>query len=320
MLNLKPIQLIKKYIFHNSNARYLENQTKDIEKYGAKSVPRHKTVSEKQINEFTPFRRKSKKPTTLSDSQWFITNFEQQKGEEYLPKEWKNFSQQQKADYIVTDRYSSLVANKIMNKIKDEPVEHSYRLYQGEITGYAVGNEHSVKGEYTVSDTNVHNHPIGAKIKNIKTRHIRKFIENISPDLYKSKCSFSGQDILGATMIRNKSFVIDSNGHKYLFEPKINPKSSEEQVESAYMLKKIFDEEDKNISEKHAKIFGKMIAKMMKKSGRVSKKAVDECVDFYDNYGNLLAIPLIGVYRDTLFKSKEFAAGLLDKVGKYKEL
>ncbi len=52
MLNLKPIQLIKKYFFHNSNARYLENQTKDIEKYGAKSVPRHKTVSEKQINEF----------------------------------------------------------------------------------------------------------------------------------------------------------------------------------------------------------------------------------------------------------------------------
>ena len=93
----------------------IEKQAKNIECFGkARQYP---NVKAEVLEKYTPFRRLSKKPCTLSDSEYFIDKFEKEcRGE--IPKLWGDMSNEQKVDFIVKNRYEKLVSNKIMNSIK----------------------------------------------------------------------------------------------------------------------------------------------------------------------------------------------------------
>ena len=218
------------------SARFLTKQAKDIELFGEKQVLRE-GVTDDMLLAFTPFRRLSKKPCSLSDPKYFIEQYE--KNAKQLPCNWSELSEAQKVDLIVKERYEQLVANKIMNTIKNEPVEHSFALAtNGEIVAHDVGNEIHAdcinsqrlrdlvtkcrqKGlteiEESQPHSSIHVHPQSSllglhekvieymKSKNIK---IPKFYAPFSPGDLRKYCSFG-----------EIGYVIDSSGNKFKFTP-----------------------------------------------------------------------------------------------------
>lgn len=212
---LKFIQEIVSTIKPKS-AKFLSKQAKDIELFGEKTINRM-NVSDDMMQAFTPFRRLSNKKCTLSEPEYFITKFEQEISKDYLPTNWQRLSEAEKIDYIVHERYSRLVANKIMNNIKNEPIEHSFQLDDaGEVVGYCKGDSGSVYnitslGKYMCNRLNInfdwlpkakidiHNHPDGRKISAFSDKDIRNYI---SYDL--------------------KGYMVDSAGNKFSYIPKHN--------------------------------------------------------------------------------------------------
>ena len=143
----------------SKSVKFLSKQAKDIEIFGEKLVER-KGISDELLETLTPFRRLSKKPATLSDTKYFITKFETETGKEYLPINWNQFSEAEKLDFIVKDRYSKLVSHKIMSHIKSEKAEHFYGLdKEGNIVFFQKGNQTHCNGEVPVDGTTIHNHP-----------------------------------------------------------------------------------------------------------------------------------------------------------------
>ena len=161
------------------SVKFMQRQTKDIQLFGGKNLDRV-GVSDEMLEVLTPFRRLSNKKCTLSDPKYFITKFEKELGTSRLPQNWQKMSEAEKVDYIVKDRYSRLVADNIMNNLKNEPIEHHFSLNQdGDIISHDIGNETSVqlqndkrligydimnillgKTEKRAKAIDIHNHPM----------------------------------------------------------------------------------------------------------------------------------------------------------------
>ena len=207
--------------------KYLLRQNTDMFIYGKKSVERV-GISDDLLNEITPFRRLSNKPVRLSEPEYFILNFEEERGKKYLPLEWEELSDDKKIDYIVHDRYSELVANKLMRKIQPEDLEHSYTLNgDGDIVSFDIGNENSVetpnkyewmklalkKGKEMIYSTRtVHNHP--------ENKNMIKYIKSKKPEKEKfAGFAFSGGDIRNYISWNEIGYVIDTFGKIFKFIP-----------------------------------------------------------------------------------------------------
>lgn len=311
------MKAIEKMISANLPQKYCRKQVHDIARYGERFVPRYKSVTEEILEEFTPFRRLSNKSSNLSDNDWFIKNFEKQSGTEFLPVGWEKMSEKDKANHIVRERYSSLVANKIMNKIKDEATEHSYSLRQGDIINYSHGDKTSVTAEKYFADTDIHNHPVGIVLKQDSTPDEIKLYQIISPNIFECKVPHSGKDIFGATIKGRKSYVIDSNGNKFLYSPKTrSSKNLEETILTANGIKTKMEEKDKEIQRRYLSIWGDLFIKTAKEAtGLSNEKIVDSAVKYYNDKVYSLALPFIGLYRSLLLKSD-----IIKNIGKFKEL
>lgn len=208
----------------------------DLAKYGRKKVVRC-GVTDDMLNYFTPFRRNSLKPCTLSEPKYFIDSFEKQRGKDFLPTNWTSLTEEQKVDFIVKDRYSRLVANKIMNNIKNEKAEHMFGLDKnGDIVSYDLGNNANVADknlqkrikyaadlktkdvtdlEVTKVEATVHNHPgLGAAI----SPELEEYIRLNYPD-FRASSTFSPEDITKYIYRRETGYVVDESGNKFCFRP-----------------------------------------------------------------------------------------------------
>ena len=203
--------LNKDLIEVQKSSKFLQKQADDIVKYGEKTVKRE-NVSDALLDKYTPFRRLSQKPCTLSNPKYFIEKFEKNMGKDFLPLDWGSLSEAQKVDYIVKDRYSKLVSHKIMNNIKGEEVENLFSLNKsGDIIGYSKGVVDGV-GTSIIDDTAIaiHNHPaaIWYEPLEFKAAGYPKFFDG-----------HSKVDIGTSVSYNVKSYVVDSLGNKFLFEP-----------------------------------------------------------------------------------------------------
>lgn len=208
---------------------YTQRQTMDIAKYGEKQVERV-NVTDEMLQRFTPYRRLSNKPCTLKnpkDYEYYILKFEKATGIEYLPKDWNKLTDAQKYDYIVKDRYSRLVANKIMNNIQHEHAENYFGLTrEGDIEEYVLGELDHVDGVVKNSAITIHNHPTityiycFADIKPLDTPRAKAFFDKYKishKDYYELP---SEGDILTAVKDKSTGYVIDQQGHKFIYGTK----------------------------------------------------------------------------------------------------
>ena len=243
------------------SAKFLSKQAKDIEIFGEKEVFRV-GVTDDMLQAFTPFRRLSKRTCSLSDPKYFIEQYE--KSTKVLPPNWEKLTEAQKVDLIVKERYEQLVANKIMNSIKNEQVEHSFSLAaDGEILSHDIGNDIRVdnvngkkredvlnmckkfgldiKGsEYTPhSDVHVHPHGIFSLPEDVK-----EFLQSKNIKVPKSYAPFSDGDLRKYCGWGEIGYVIDSSGNKFKFVPRNLGKTDYSIGETANRL---FNEYEGNI-------------------------------------------------------------------------
>ena len=201
---------------------YEQKQAMDIAKYGEKQVERI-DVTDDMLQKFTPNRRLSNKPCTLknpSEYKYYISKFEKDMGEKYLPKDWEKLTDAQKYDFIVKDRYSRIVANKIMDNIQHEHVEHCYVLNKdGDITGYSLCDIKSANVPKTEFDgITIHNHPHSLQQTGFRDLKIKIPAEEFCKNTPKSMTPHSCADIVNGYIIGGKHYVVDSNGNKFLLQ------------------------------------------------------------------------------------------------------
>jgi hypothetical protein len=198
-------------------AKFLTKQAGDITKYGMKQVSKS-NVSEEILNCFTPFRRISQKPCNLSDPIYYISKFETAQGKDYLPINWSKMTEAQKTDYIVKDRYSKLVANKIMNKIKLEPTEHGFALNpDGNIVHYSAGDTTHCSISTPENGISIHNHP--GSFSSLLDEDEIELIRKYKPTSLTS-VPHGGEDLTNIfTEGERASYVVDSLGNKFVVEP-----------------------------------------------------------------------------------------------------
>ena len=231
----KFIQEIAKAVKPKS-AKFLAKQAKDIEIFGEKEVYRV-GVPDDMLQAFIPFRRLSKRTCSLSDPKYFIEQYE--KNTKVLPQNWKELTEAQKVDLIVKERYEQLVANKIMNSVKDEPVEHSFSLASdGEILSHDVGTDihvdhingqkredflavckkfgFNVKGSEYTPHSAVHVHPRGGFILHDK---LIKYMNSKNINIPQFYAPFSGGDLRKYCGWGEIGYVVDSSGNKFKFIP-----------------------------------------------------------------------------------------------------
>ncbi len=203
----------------SKSARYISRQADHIAKFGERTIIRD-GVSEDMLERIVPFRRLSNKPGTLSDPKHFISRFEQETGSNFLPKNWVNLSECEKVDYIVKDRYSRIVSNKIMNGIKNEDTEHLFCLNpDGDIVHYSHGDRGFCSNFGVAGGTSIHNHPgyLKTEYSDVELEYIMKNC----PERVEGIVPFSDSDILTALGKSEKAaYVVDSQGHKFLFKPR----------------------------------------------------------------------------------------------------
>lgn len=211
-------------IFPNSQSKYMQRQLADIEKFGKREFRSEDELATKAMDFFTPHRRLTKKPCSLSDAPYFIKEFEKNTGERFLPANWAKISEAEKVDYIVHERYNQLVASRCMDAIKDAPVEHCFSIRQdGEIFSYRKGGNHSVMQLFKPDMVSVHNHP---SYKNINLGS--EWAVDIPVDTFRkntplSVTPHSDVDISNIFKYGGKSYVVDANGNKFLLESRNMP-------------------------------------------------------------------------------------------------
>ena len=210
--------------------KYGLRQAANIAKYGEKEVARS-GVTDEILDSITPCRRLSARKCELSDPKYFIEKFERETGEDFLPQNWSTLSTEDKVDYIVKDRYSKLVSHKIMGKIKAEPEEHLYLLNKdGDIVHYSKGNSGYCEDAVVNGGTSVHNHP-GYLLTAYSPNEL-KHIERLFPDRLKGVTPFSESDITCALTGNETAFVVDSQGHKFMFKPSQTSLNTSERLKS----------------------------------------------------------------------------------------
>ena len=201
-------------LFRGKPAKYLAKQYNDIRIFG--TARQYPNVSDAVLNKYTPFRRLSKKPCTLSDSNYFIDRFEREATSE-LPSLWSSMTKEAKVDFIVKNRYEKLVSNKIMNDIKNSKVEKSFILSpDGKIKYYGTYN----------SSTHCPVDPVLAKDSIFIHNHPRQFVQNNVwsyadlPQVNANSRPFSISDTVNGIARRvKKEYVVDAKGVKFQFIP-----------------------------------------------------------------------------------------------------
>lgn len=236
LINGKVFETIKQ------SKKFFSRQAKQIEAYGEKKMVARLGVSDEMINVFTPFRRTSNKPCTLSDNKWFIERFENTRGTEYLPSNWSELTDADKIDYIVKDRYSSLVANKIMNTIKDEPIEHGFGINKnGEIVFHDFGNSNKLEIKQFSDYENFRQKVKAAGIEDkvdcadlkIHVHNHPSFVGMDIDAINEVGSAFSGNDMYNFMLFDCQGRVVDSVGHKFSFIPKTKRVKDHSFAESA---------------------------------------------------------------------------------------
>ena len=231
-------------ITFGASQRYLERQNKDIEQYGKHKVTR-KGVNKSVLDKYTPYRRLSNKPCSMSNPDYYIEKFGEST-KESLPflKDWDELSKEEKVDYIVKARYRRLIAHRIMSDNQDKTIERGYSIGEnGSIMSVDVGTKTEIypknyiavhsktKGERAFVEffsshfahiasempaTTVHNHPHqmdnGALLRCI---FLNKSGEDTPP-----ANPFSMKDISASVKRENEMYIIDESGNRYNFVPK----------------------------------------------------------------------------------------------------
>lgn len=205
--NFKDFSLLLK----GKPLNYIKKQFDDILCY--RTTSQYPNVSDEVLEKYTPFRRLSKKNCSLSDPKYFINQFEKNSKNE-IPKLWDKMTDESKIDFIVKNRYEKLVANKIMNDIKDSKVEKMFALStDGKIKYASTQNsskECSAPLKIVENSISIHNHP-------------RQFIGGNKEELAQiNKIShpFSATDYISTIFAKEKkSYVVDFLGTKYQFIP-----------------------------------------------------------------------------------------------------
>lgn len=229
----------------SKGARYLSKQKNDIITFGQETVERS-GVSENILECLTPFRRLSKKPCTLSDSNYFIKKFETEMGKDYIPTNWSTLSEAEKVDYIVRDRYSKLLSNKIMSKIQNESTENIFGLdVKGNITSYAKGSETHCTVFIPKDGTSIHNHPGFIKYKGYLDDEEISLLKKYRPEALPT-VAHGGEDIRSVMASGERaSYVVDSSGNKFLLEPKPgNPVDNKERFMQVLHAEQIMNQGD----------------------------------------------------------------------------
>lgn len=292
------------------SARFLAKQTKDIELFGEKKVLRF-GVTDDMLQAFTPFRRLSKKHCSLSDPKYFIEQYE--KNSVQLPLNWSELSETQKVDLIVKERYEQIVANKIMNSLKNEPVEHSFSLASnGEILSHDVGGEIRVdnincqklrdvielkqRWGLTISaesqpHSSVHVHPCQSLNDGVIAKH----------QLPKMYAPFSGGDLRKYCSFGEIGYVVDASGNKFKFTP-LNLGRKDDTIGSN--IERIYDEYERSIVDTLWKR-----AEITQDLKQVSTDSKTTLVDY-------LTVMLNMQHRKNFLQSKE----VKDKFGIFEEL
>lgn len=220
-ISITPKNTIKLNSLNIAKDKYVSNQQKDIATYGEKIIERI-GVSDEILEKFTPYRRLSNKPAILSNTSKSIEKFEQNIHD--IPANWNSLTLEEKADFIVKDRYAKMITNKIMNSIKDEPIEHFYGLTrQGDINYY---QKSTICGG-DMSDISllensiaIHNHPIKENyLKNDRKKWAVENSKNGEEIFSKFPSPHSTTDIQTSLHHNIHSYVIDSNGNKFVFKP-----------------------------------------------------------------------------------------------------
>ncbi len=288
------------------SAKFLSQQARDIELFGTKSVDRM-NVSNEMLETFTPFRRLSNKNCTLSDSKYFINKFEQEVGKDFLPTDWQIFSEAEKINYIVKERYSRLVANKIMKTIHKEPIEHSFQLDgQGEIVGYMQGDSGSVT-DITALARNVCN-KLGSHFDFLPKAKID--IHN-HPDK-RTLSAFSDNDIGHYISCNLKGYMVDSMGNRFVYMPKHNLNTGD-----AFMAMVDYIEKAKIYRKKIMDSFEQAYDKYMqaKNSGReICSELTEELIKWRDEMKILMDDKDL-TYMNDILSSEAFS-----KYGQFKRL
>lgn len=207
-MNIKVISQLNKPI------KYITKQMSDVAKHGRAS--KYPNVNPDVIEHFTPFRRLSKKPATLSDPEFFIKKFEKENPQE-IPQIWSKMPEKNKVDFIVKNRYEKLLSNKIMNEIKSSKVEQSFILsVDGKIKYYGTLNSSThcrMPSDLAKNSITIHNHPMQTTPNGLwKRSELWEVNKNNRP--------FSSTDFVN-NIIREakKAYVVDSKGGKYEFIP-----------------------------------------------------------------------------------------------------
>lgn len=198
------------------SVKFLSKQADDIARYGKNNIERV-NVTDEMLDTFTPFRRLSQKPCTLSDPKHFIAKFEGEMGQDFLPLNWSKLSEAQKVDYIVRDRYSKLVSHKIMNQIKHEPIEHGFALNpKGDIVHYSGGNTTHTSVRVPENGISIHNHPGSERMLDIDEIAL---LQKCRPTSLHSVPQ-GGEDLMQTFCTGERaSYVVDSLGNKFVLEP-----------------------------------------------------------------------------------------------------
>ena len=206
-----------------NSVKYVLRQKKDALRWAEKTVEREYGVTDEMIDKITPFRRTTTKPCSLSEPKYFISDFEKKNAADFRPDNWEKMSDEEKVDYIVKDRYSKLISQKIMRNIKDEPVEHLYSLdNHGDLLTYDLGNKGEVNAinmtnaikDGKIPNVSVHNHPLK------ENPEVFDYIEKTEPKALKNMGSvFSRSDMKSNVYLGIKAYVVDSLGNKFHYEP-----------------------------------------------------------------------------------------------------
>lgn len=287
------------------SSKFLSKQAKDIEIFGEKTVERM-NVSDEMLEVFTPFRRLSNKKCTLSDPKYFITEFEKKIGKDNLPINWQGLSDEKKLDYIVHERYSRLVANKIMNKIQNEPIEHTFQLDEaGEVVAYNKGDSDSVvdilsygkqfleslniKLELPKAKIDIHNHPDGRKIS-----------------------AFSSSDISHYNANQLKGYMVDSAGNKFSYTPKKGSNLSDA-VEVGFVYEEKMQRYKRTVMEHLDKISEKIIS-LQARGEEISKELKEEFAKWYHK------MDVLSTGKDLTYMNDILSSESMIKYGQFKKL
>ena len=239
-----PTRYAQRQIFAAENLGYGWNE----------NLARYKQfgVTDEMINTFTPHRRLSKKPCTLSDPQYFIQKYEDEVRDElkfFNLKDWELLSEAEKVDLIVKYRYKKLVANKVMNTIGKCKEEHHFLIGEnGTIMAHDVGNDESVAAcnaskisefakleafdipkkqrfrhiDAELAEISIHNHP--STINDL----LEIYPQNAQDPIRKTglfdkpiKWVFSDADIQMYLDEGYNGYVVDSSLNKFYFRPNI---------------------------------------------------------------------------------------------------